>query len=124
MEVPEVNDAGWHQYIHTEYCLDEFPEEYPLTINIAELLRSEKLDSVVTRLMEMGVSPSVFIEVMTFNDGERIPIKMQYNDLNDMLIVIENEIKKLNTYIVIYIDLEFFNNQIIEIEKHNENRLN
>lgn len=122
-EVPELNKRGWDQMINTEYCDDELPKEYPYKIDISPLFPEDGVGKVIEDSLSMHISPEVFLETHVFNSGYEIDAKVEYNSLQDISIIINEPIQSLRTYIVIYIDLKYVNNRLVEIDKLNQNRM-
>ncbi len=121
-EVPELNKRGWDQMINTEYCEDDFPTEYPYKIDISPLFPRDGVGKVIEDSLSMCISPEVFLETHVFNSGYEIPVKVEYNSLDDIFIVIDKPIQSLRTYIVIYIDLKYVNTRLTELDRLNETR--
>lgn len=123
MDVPEINDRGWHQYLHTEYYEDGIPTEYPYDINIAELLSEEELMRVILDSVKKGISPSAFIEIKTFNDGKLIDSRIQYEDEKNIFLSIQSKLTVENIYIVIYLDMNYINSETTIIDNLNDTRI-
>lgn len=116
-QVPETNDKKWEILIKTEWINDE---EYLDTINFKELLDRPDFEKILNHTKGIGLSPAIFLDIHMYNNFKEIPIFINWDTY-------EIEIKKVldnkSSDIVIYADRGYINEQLILLEKMNDNRI-
>lgn len=113
--VPEQNDKGWEQYLTTEYVSDVGEKQ----IDISALLEHHELRQVIDYTTSMHISSDIFVDFQLFNDGKHVSTKV---DWEKMVLNVNEDIKGTSN-IVIYVDLEYLNDQLKIINKLGDSRL-
>lgn len=118
--VPDTNEKGWHQYISTVYVEDQENMDKPLDIDFTEIFDGE-VGVIIKDALSIALSPKAFIDIRIYNDGVEIPIDIDWSTLHvkSKDIVIDEQ-----SYIVIYCDFGYLNDQIITINEMNRDRIN
>lgn len=120
IQVPDFDENKWQRYITTQYQEDSIPTEYPHRIGIYELLEDENLLNSLKYCKDNGLSPSLFLKFLFFNNEGELSISMDWNTFE---ILVLDEMKSINSYIAIYKNNEFINMSNIEIKKMNKERI-
>lgn len=114
---PETNEKGWNQYLTTQWIDDE---KHIKTIQFNELLGNSDLQRVMKHVVEMGLSPEMFMDVKLYNGQKEIPI---YIDWEKFEICVNRDMKEKESDIAIYADLLFINNTLQNLDNMNSNRI-
>lgn len=117
IEPPEKNDKGWEQYLSTEW---EEPERYISTIKFEELLKGGPMLKVIKHTIDIGISPSIFLDVQLYCENNRMDISIDWNTLE---IIVNKKVSEDITKITIYIDKEYYNEQLIVVNETVKGRL-
>lgn len=110
IDPPDVDEHNWRQYITTDYYFDKDEEK---VIEFEELLSESKLLKVLHNHVESGLSPSIFLNIKIYNVHKESDIKIDWEKYK---IIINSPIIENKVNITIYIDLEYFNNQLLLID--------
>ena len=113
------NEKGWNQYMQSDYIEDEteFDKRKPANIKFVELLKSHASDSlfdIAESFKKIFISPSAFIDIKLFNGGKEQPIDIEWNTYT---ITSKNQLPERLSEFVIYVDLEFINNYLINTNR-------
>lgn len=108
IDAPDYNEKQWKKMFSTEYEDDNVKNEIT-TIDMSELLMVGDLARVIRASTNVNLSPSLFIDIKFFNDGEEVPF-----DINWYTGVCTSygPLKTTRTTIVVYIDMDYVNNQV------------
>lgn len=130
-DIPDVNYKGWDMYAHSNYAADE-GETVVKSIDIKELFKSPPsvkvgtdLDTIISNSLKEHISPDNFIDIAlytsdTSSEYGRVKIKV---DWENRVINILEDLKNLYFYIAVYIDREYVNNKVIDIDNAYKSRL-
>jgi hypothetical protein len=122
--VPQVNSKGWNQYMTTEYLDDEnYNAKNPVEIGLSELfsgIGKGRLKEVADYTKSLYLSPSVFIEIKLFNDCKEVETEI---DWSTYTLKSKTALTNMKSFIAIYVDLQYINEQQIEINKYKESRI-
>ena len=119
VEPPNTDEHGWRQYISTEYIFDNITDR---EIEFVELLEESNLMKVIKNHVKSGLSPEIFLNIKIYHANEPCDIKIDWEKYK--IIINKEEFKDPRVAITIYIDLEYFNNQLMLIDSNkriNEN---
>lgn len=119
MSCPEKDEHGWEQYLSTEYFDDDHNVK---KIHFRELLENHDFMQVLQRTMDSGISPSIFVNMKMYNNQKQVPIKIDWENF-DMLLLNKNELDIDESYLTIYVDLEYMNDQLIGMKNIDKDRL-
>ena len=106
VDIPDVNENNWNLYIKTEWemSLEKF-KEGKCDIDISSLTYNTEIRKVIQEHLNMGISPSRFMDVKILDYDRSINYTMEWNRL---MIHVENP-KSMKLEIAIYIDTEYYN---------------
>lgn len=107
IDAPMYNERGWKQIITTEYEDTTISDENTI-IDLSDLLSTDLLGKVIRYTNSIFVSPNIFIEVRFFNNSEEIKFDIDWNTFKATSRV---PLKSRRSFISIYADLEYINNQ-------------
>lgn len=114
---PEVNTKGWGQYLTTQWIDDTLELK---EIKFEELLGNEDLQRVIKHNVDIGLSPSIFMEIKIYNGQREIPI---YIDWENYTIKINRKVIHDVSDIAIYADLGYINNTLDNIDNLSKDRI-
>lgn len=114
---PKINEKGWDQYLTTQWIDDE---KHIKTIPFNELLGNSDLQRVMKHVIDMGLSPAMFMDVKLYNGQQDIPI---YIDWDKYEIAVHRDMKEKESDIAIYADLLFINNTLRNLDNMNKDRI-
>lgn len=122
--IPAKNANGWPIYVDGEYESDN-PNE-PIRINLNDMFttggdvtQNDILDTIEYCRVR-GVSPDVFMEIKVFNNMKEM---QSFIDWTNMTLNTRTVPVKLKSNIVVYCDLPFVHNAMIDVHGHNRNRI-
>lgn len=123
--IPAVNSKGWNQYMTTEFLMDEeaYYKKQPLEISIEELLSGTgkgRLKEVSDYTKSLYLSPSVFIEFKLFNNSKEIETEI---DWNTYTLKTKHPLENLKSFLAVYVNLEYINQQQMAINDWKKKRL-
>lgn len=114
---PKTNEKGWDQYLTTQWIDDE---KHIKTIPFNELLGNSDLQRVMKHVIDMGLSPAMFMDVKLYNGQQDIPI---YIDWDKYEIAVHRDMKEKESDIAIYADLLFINNTLRNLDNMDKDRI-
>ena len=114
---PETNEKGWDQYLTTQWIDDE---KHIGVIPFSELLGNSDLQRVIKHTVEMGLSPSIFMDVKLYNAHQQVPIYIEWEDYE---IKVNRDMKDKESDIAIYADLLYINDMLQNLDNMNKNRI-
>lgn len=115
-KVPIINAKGWSQFMTTAYTEED--TKNVLTIDFNELVGD--LRTVLEYDKQIFISPSTFMDIKLFNNFKEKDIIV---DWDKMTITTKAPVDDKISYIAFYVDLEYMNTQLTNIEAYNKNRL-
>lgn len=109
---PPKDENGWAEYISTEYVDETNKIE---EINLTELLEGSDLYKVILNSIQMGISPSIFMNIKIFNAYHEKDFVMDWESLTMKF----PDPKMIYDYsqLSVYIDKEYVNNQLLIINQ-------
>lgn len=122
--VPEKNSKGWRWNLRTEY---EFTEEQDIEdlkagklmhIDFAELMGSFK--DVIDATKRIAISPDVFLDIRVYSFYKLAKCSVDWQNYR---INILEPIESAKCYIIIYMDTQYFNEQLINIQEYEKHRI-
>jgi len=123
--IPQVNSKGWNQYMTTEYLDDDanYKAKTPVEISLEDLFSGTgkgRLKEIADYTKSLYLSPSVFIEIKLFNDTKEVETEIDWTNYT-----LKSKIAMVNikSFIVIYTDLGYINEQQIAINKYKDSRI-
>ena len=117
-QLPEVNDNKWEILISTDWMNDE---KYLDTIEFAELLEKPDIQKILQHTREMGLSPAIFLDIHLYNNFKEIPIEINWDNFE---IIVKRVLDSKQSSIAIYADKSYINEQLIQIDKMYDSRIN
>jgi hypothetical protein len=102
-DIPETNERKWAKYITTAYELD-YTEQINIPIDISVLFKDD-LKKIINDHLNIGISPSSFIDIRLYNYSENSPCTIDW--INMILTVPEFISGRI--HIVIYMDMKYYN---------------
>ena len=116
--IPEINEKGWNNYLNIDY--EEFDLEKIPEIDFTELFDNIRILPLIKQSLEMGIDPSVFIDIKTYNSDKEYKVNI---DWDTFIGKYDSVFKGITTYLALYIDSEFVHQQNIIREELNKNRI-
>ena len=120
IDIPNENQYGWPKYLETTYECDIDEVNKPLSIDMKELLMERELGETIHHCISTGISPSIFCDILVVNGGEHAFGSIDWGNL---VFTTNNPIRSPNSYIAIYLDMQFINDYIACNRDAKENRL-
>lgn len=117
-QLPETNDNKWEILISTDWENDEY---YLDSIEFEELLKKPDLQKLLAHTRNMGLSPAIFLDIHLYNNFKEIPIEINWDNFE---IVVKKILDSKQSSIAIYADKSYVNEQLIQIEKMYDSRIN
>ena len=117
LKPPEVNENNWRQYLTTEW-VDE--SKHIDEIQFSELLENNELQRVMEHTVEMGLSPTIFMDVKLYNGQQDIGI---YIDWENFVIKVRRDMEEEVSDIAIYADLEYINRTLANLDNIKDTRI-
>lgn len=114
--VPNVNSKGWNQFMSTDYIDSDLSKM--LVIDFNELIGD--LRTVIDYTKSIFLSPELFIEVKLVNDFKEKACTINWTD---MTLTTSDLMTNESSHIVFYVDLNYMNSQLTNLEKYNKDRL-
>lgn len=112
VDAPMYNSNMWRRYFTTEYEDTELKSEIT-EIDMSSLLLEGDLGKLIRHTLRTGLDPSIFIDIKGFNVGEEYPFEM---DWETMHLRSKVPLPSVRTFLVIYVSLEYYNNQLVTLE--------
>ena len=105
--------------MQSDYIEDDetYSKKVPAVIKFAELLKSQasnSLFSIAEDFKKIFISPSAFIDIKLYNGNVEQPIVIEWNTYT---ITTKNPLPEQLSEFVIYVDLEFINNYLINTNR-------
>lgn len=116
-KIPKVNDKGWRQYLSTDYVEKNLSEEKEI-IHFDELMGD--LREVIDYVKGQYLSPSVFVEFKLFNDSKEIDLDTNWNEYT---ITTKTPLEKKASFLVIYVDLNYFHEMNMQLHDNKNDRI-
>lgn len=120
IDVPNQNQYGWSKYLETTYESDPEDVDKILTIDMKDLLMERELGETIHHCISTGISPSIFCDILVLNGGEHAFGTIDWSTLQ---FTTKNPVRSPNSYIAIYLDIQFINDYINCSRDSKENRL-
>lgn len=117
--IPDMNDKGWQDFVYTEWYEKNTGDE-PLLIQFGELFKNNDIEKLINHTKDMHISPSIFIDFKLFNNGKEIEYEIDWD--KEEIKTIE-PVKDEITYINVYTDMKYMNEQLISLEGLYKNRI-
>jgi len=117
-KVPIVNEKGWNQFMTTEYIDDTTPKKDPIVIKFNDLIGD--IRNIIDYTKSIYISPDIFIQIKLYNEFKEIGIKVNWLDYT---ITTDVPLTVQDSFIVFYVDLNYMNTQLVNLEGYNKNRL-
>jgi hypothetical protein len=120
IDIPRVDEHGWHQGCLTDYMCDDGDTE----IDISTLFAGNNvLNKAITHDLTMGVSPSKYINIKIYRDLDMYrEVFFDIDWVNKKILFKEPE-KEQYLHIAIYVDREYINELEINLHDYNKNRI-
>lgn len=119
-EVPEVDEHKWKLASTTEYMSDEVDLGTCITIDFTELFKGSDIKRLIEHANYIHINPSLFINIKLFNDGLEREYHMDWSTLRcTMKLSLEN----ITTVIGIYLDMDYVNNTLAQLDDLTSSRL-
>lgn len=117
--VPDTNSKDWPILLSTEFYEDNINKQAVIDFN--ELFNGDNdIHALLNQCILTKISPSIFLDFKIYNNGEEIEYIM---DWETVVMTTKNNIIANVISIYIYVDLKYMNEQLINIDKLNKDRL-
>lgn len=111
-DIPEINDRKWNKYIVTGYEFNKNDlNKKDIHIDISPLFNKQMM-KVIENHIKMDISPSSFLDLVLYNYS--VDSECSIDWVNMHLIIPEAISGRI--HIVIYIDSEYYNEQILNLK--------
>ena len=119
-DIPDKNPDCWDLFVTTEYLIEEEDLNKPLTINLKDFIEGTDLNRILQYNIENRINPSVFLDFKFFIDG----IERKYHmDWSTLSCDIEGVATNLTTVIAVYIDKNYVNETLINLDNMYDGRV-
>ncbi len=124
--IPMVNEKGWNQYLSSDYIEDEkdFDSKKPMVIKFKDILTARSSHNSLFEIAEytksIFISPGTFIDIKLFNTMSKQEIDV---DWNTYTITTKKPLCTMISQVVLYVDLEYINNFVINHDKAYSTRM-
>ena len=116
--IPERNIKNWELYFTIDYEDDAIDK--PLEIDLFEVIDGSDLKKVIDFVKEQALSPALFVDIHLYNKQSEIPIKINWDKYKLYTVgLVLDHVSRL----AVYIDKEYVNTQINNINEFYSNRL-
>lgn len=105
--IPEIDENGWNQYITTEYEPDVVNE--PIIIEIEDLFKGSDLFDVIEQTKEILISPSIFMNIRIYDNGNRIAYDINWATFK---ITTKVPVRNKRLQIVVYADMKYIKDNV------------
>jgi len=121
-DIPDVNDKGWNKYYEVDIEEDDLKK--PLHLEFEGLFNDdseeiELIKKIIDHNNECLISPSIFIELKLFNDGQEINYTI---DWKNFTLESENILNSCFTHLLMYIDRKYLNEYKINMDNLSDDR--
>ena len=125
VDIPLVNSRGWEKFVWSKY---EYDDEDNGIIDLDGLIGSDKEHSEFYNIMkttiDAGLSPSVYIDLTIFTaDPSSNDIVNTEIDWDNNKIIINDDLSPQILYIAMYVDLDYYNRTLQELDRMRSNRM-
>ena len=110
--IPDTNNKGWTRYLETEVYEDNVDK--PLRIEFSELFEGSKIEKLIKYNNEAYITSSIFIDMKLYNDGDEVEYSINWTK---QVLETRYPVKQYSSYLVVYVDLEYVNNQLINMDR-------
>lgn len=110
--IPDTNNKGWTRYLETEVYEDNVDK--PLRIEFSELFEGSKIEKLIKYNNEAYITSSIFIDMKLYNDGDEVEYSINWTK---QVLETRYPVKQYSSYLVVYVDLEYLNNQLINMDR-------
>ena len=118
--VPAVNNNGWNQYMSTDVIEED--RSKPLTLDFKELFdEGSDINKVLKHTLDLHICPAIFMDIHIYNDRKEVPYNMDWNTL---VLTSKENLTDVKSFVSIYLDTDYFNEQLICLNKMKESRYN
>ena len=114
---PEKNEKGWDQFLETQWIDDSKHIE---DIYFEELLQDEDLMKVIRHTVDLGLSPSMFLDVKIYNGQKELHCHLDWDHYR---MVVGSDVYSDISDIAIYADLSYVNDIIANIDNMKKSRI-
>ena len=125
VDIPTVNAVGWEKFVWSKYEYDETDNQ---VIDINEMIGANPNESEFCRVLqktkESGLSPASYIDIKLFTaDPTLDDVVTTHMDWENMIMHVDQNIDPQLLYLAIYVDLEYYNDMLVTMDKMTENRM-
>lgn len=113
--IPPTNPDGWNAYLYSEY--EDDPNKI-LEIEFEDFFEGNEIARLIKHALEIHINPRRFIDIELYNDGEHLDYHIEWATLK---LTTKEKAYLGDTYIVIYLDLEYLNNHKVEVDNIQNN---
>ena len=116
--IPEHNNKGWELVIRTDCQEDNL--DGPLVLDLTQLFNGSDILKIIQYNNTMLISSDIFLDMVIYNNGKKIDFVIDWKDLK---ITSTHKMISYISHMFIYIDMNYMNNQLININKYYNNRI-
>lgn len=122
--IPDVNEKGWNKYY--EIDVEEEDLSKPLEFEFEGLFNDDSdeirlIKEIIDHNNECYISPSMFIELKLFNNGQEIDYSI---DWKKFIIKTDHLMENHFTHLSMYIDRKYINDYKINLDKLSKDKYN
>ena len=118
IDLPAENEKGWTQYLTTEYQEKDLSK--PLEIEFKELFEEGELGKIIKYNNSIFISSNICIEFKLFNSDKKLDYEIDWENMVIKCIEVPQDIL---TFIAVYVDLDYMNTTIANLEGLEKNRI-
>lgn len=115
-EVPSTNDKGWDRFVDTQ--VEESNIGKPMEINLVDFLGEESdLGKLILYHKQKFFNPSLFMDFKLLGEDGEYPLVIDWSKGLLGTLITKCNLKDKFTKFVIYVDKEYINSKLIEINE-------
>lgn len=107
IDAPMYNEKAWKQVITTEYEDSDISSENTI-IDLSDLIGTDLLGKIINYNRSICISPEIFLDIRFFNNQEEVKFDIDWTTLK---ATSRYPLKSRRSFISIYADMEYVNNQ-------------
>lgn len=123
--IPSKNEKGWEISIESNYTFDKkelikIKNKEKISIDFIDLVKYNNIKNIIESTKELALNPEIFMDLKIFGTQEELEFSIDWINYK---INFTKPYPYENIIIVIYLDLKYFNDKNIELNKYGENRV-
>ena len=119
-EIPQFDEHIWNLMVTTEYLIEESDLNKEMEIDLDGFFAGTDLYEVIKYTKNIGINPSIFLNIKLFNDGYERCFNIDWKTLKCKML---GNPTNITTVIAVYCDMEYVNNTLAQLKDLESSRL-